>query len=90
MEETKNIACPLCKYKKINPKNLGFVNCKWIYRLIFLDKKDTCNTGDGFTIDNNIYILNEIDMNKSIRLLEILVQEREIIKKKKEFRKKGF
>lgn len=44
--------------------------------MYFLDKKDTENSGDGVTIDQNIYILNEIDIKKSIRKLEILIQEK--------------
>jgi hypothetical protein len=46
-----------------------------------LEKKETLNSGDGVTIDNNIYILNEIDMKKSISKLDILVQIKEQVKK---------
>jgi hypothetical protein len=51
-----------------------------MYRLQFLEKKDTINSGDGITIDNNIYILNEIDMKKSLLKLEILIQQKDPIK----------
>ncbi len=46
-----------------------------------MEKKETLNSGDGVTIDNNIYILNEIDMKKSISKLDILVQIKEQVKK---------
>ena len=77
IEKIKNINCPICLTNKISPRTFGFVNCKWMYRVNFLDKKETQNSGDGITIDKNIYILNEIDMKKSIKKLDILIQEKD-------------
>lgn len=89
MEEIKKTKCPLCNLDQISAKSLGFVKCKWIYRLFFLGKNKSYNTGDGHTLDDNLYILKEIDMKNSIEKLDILIQQKEPKEKSKFFQRRN-
>jgi len=42
-----------------------------------LDKKQTKVAGDGMTIDEKIYVLSELDLNKTIGKLQIVVLQNE-------------
>ncbi len=57
---------------------MGFINCEWLYNAIFLDKKLTKLSGNGITYDEKIYVLKELDFNKAIGKLDILVMKNQV------------
>ncbi len=76
IKEIAFIKCPKCRNNRIDAKNLGFILCEWSYRGYLINKKNGCTSGDGLTIDNKLYILNEVNLTQHIEKLEILVKER--------------
>lgn len=76
MKEIAFIKCPKCKLNKIEARNIGFINCEWSYRGYLANKKNCAISGDGFTIDEKLYILNEVVLNQYIEKLEIVCKEK--------------
>ena len=72
--ELKHITCPICREKKADLKNIGFVNCQWQYRGTLSSKKDSKMTGDGRTYDNKFYTFKEADSARIWDGLELLVK----------------
>ena len=67
---------------KIDCKNIGFFNCEWNYRWILSSKDNCLVSGDGITIENKLYILNEVSFYQHIKKLEIQIKAK--IKSKKQ------
>ena len=62
------------KGKKVNAKNIAFVNCEWIYKGYMTNKKASLVNGDGVTIDNKLYIMKEVNLTSQFGKLEILAK----------------
>lgn len=60
LEEIMYIKCPKCYGNKKDLRNIGFVNSKWKYKGLLKNKKDAKIDGDGFTLDNMLYVFQEI------------------------------
>ena len=55
---------------------MGFIKCKWQYKENIIDKNKTKVTGEGYTIDDKIYVLKELDINKTISKLLVKVNKK--------------
>ncbi len=75
--EMKHIICPVCRGRKADLRNIGFVNCQWQYKGSLSGKKDSRTTGDGRTYDNKFYTFKEADYGKVWDGLELLVKHLE-------------
>jgi hypothetical protein len=76
VREIESLTCPRCNYDKyIKAMNLGFIHCEWSYKGIMSNKNNSIITGDGFTTDDKLYVMNEIDLIENIDGLEIYVKE---------------
>lgn len=79
IKEIAFIKCPRCRLNKIESKNIGFINCEWSYRGYLTNKKNCTISGDGLTIDNKLYILNEVSLNQYIEKMELIVKDKVFI-----------
>jgi hypothetical protein len=76
IREIEGLTCPSCKsIEFIQARNIGFIHCEWSYRGILFNKNNSIIAGDGFTVDDKIYVMNEIDLVKNIDRLDICVKE---------------
>jgi hypothetical protein len=76
MDEIHHVKCPLCLNESIEVKNVGFVKCEWVYAGTLLKGNKSSNlNGDGMTVDNKLYVLNETDLSKHFEYLDITVKE---------------
>ena len=67
--------CLLCEESKvIELKNLGLINSKWVYKGILNGQKTNVFEGDGITIDNQLYIMQEAKVYNLIYKLYIEVK----------------
>lgn len=73
------LSCLKCHDKKrIEARNIGFVNCEWNYKGYLSNKSTSFISGDGLTIDNKLYVLDNIHLSKQISQMEITVRESSI------------
>lgn len=71
----KIIYCPICKDKnKHEVKNIGMVNSQWKYKGFLNGSEASKCEGDGFTIDNQLYVLSEINIVKQFNSLLIEIK----------------
>jgi hypothetical protein len=68
-----NIKCPFCNKKEFNQlRNIGMINCKWVFKAFFKGNKNLKIEGDECTYEKNkLYILKEIDFNNIFKTLII-------------------
>lgn len=75
IRETFKIKCPYCQSSKdIEVKNIGLINSKWYYKGILNGQKQNIFEGDGITIDDQLYILQEAKLNNMIYRLYIEIK----------------
>jgi hypothetical protein len=76
------IKCPFCNQTEFNQlRNIGMINCKWIFKAFFKGNKKIKIEGEECTYENNkLYILKEINFNNKFKTLII---EAEYYKNKK-------
>ena len=75
IKESQKLKCPLCEESKvIELKNLGLINSKWVYKGILNGQKTNVFEGDGITIDNQLYIMQEAKVHNLIYKLYIEVK----------------
>jgi hypothetical protein len=68
--------CIFCKSSKyIECINLGFVKCQWNYKGSLNNTKSSGISGDGLTIDDKLYVLNEMNMLNLLEVMNIKVKE---------------
>ena len=72
MREIERVECPICKYKKTEVKNIGFINSKWYYKGKINSSKQNSFEGDGITIDDQLYIFKEAKI--SSLLLKLIIE----------------
>lgn len=75
IRETFKLKCPQCLSSKlIEVKNIGLINSKWYYKGILNGQKQNIFEGDGITIDDQLYILQEAKINIMIYKLYIEIK----------------
>lgn len=71
MEEITGIKCPICYSVKKDLRNIGFVKSKWKYKGLLKNKKDSRIEGDGLTLDNLLYVFQEVLFMSQFHILII-------------------
>jgi hypothetical protein len=76
IDEIHLTKCPICKCGNVEAKNIGFVNCEWNYKGTLLrGSKTSAISGDGITVDNKLYVLNETNLSWQFENLEMSVKK---------------
>lgn len=69
------IYCPICKDKTQHEvKNIGMINGQWKYKGFLNGQEASKCEGDGFTIDNQLYVLSEMNIVKQFSSLLIEIK----------------
>lgn len=77
-QELEGICCPVCKKKKFELCNIGFVNCEWAIKGALKSSPDQKIFADGQTFDDKLYTFTEADYKKSFSYLNIFVKTKSL------------
>lgn len=67
--------CIKCQTNIIECINLGFINCKWHYKIKLLNDNNAILKGDNMTIGNKLHILTEQFQDQDFYYINILVNK---------------
>jgi len=74
ISEISNIYCEKCCGNDIDVRNIGFVNCEWIYKGL-LKQKESKVSGEGKTMDKKLHTFKEVNISNLFDKLYINVNE---------------
>jgi len=63
IEEIAEITCEQCLGTKVEVRNIGFVNCEWIYKGTLKQNSESRVSGEGRTMDRKLHTFKEVNIS---------------------------
>ena len=75
-QELEGLCCPVCKKRKFELRNIGFVNCEWAIKGALNSSPDQKIFAEGQTFDDKLYTFTEANYKTSFSYLNVFVKKK--------------